>query len=87
MTSKTHPNDIIQSPAHYIDGRQFEPISVIQDWGLLQNHHLACALKYIARAGRKNDALTDVKKAIWYLQREAEKLENDARNSSPHHQP
>lgn len=32
------------------------------------------ALKYISRAGRKGDALEDLKKARWYIDREIARL-------------
>jgi hypothetical protein len=59
--------DIISKPKHYIEGRKIEPIDVIEDWEL--GFHLGNALKYISRAGRKDDVKQDIGKAIWYLQR------------------
>ena len=61
--------DIVHNPAHYTEGRRFEPIDVIEDWEL--PFHLGNALKYISRAGRKDASLTrqDISKAIWYLER------------------
>jgi hypothetical protein len=35
-------------------------------------------IKYVLRAGRKGDALEDLKKAAWYLDREIDKLETQA---------
>ncbi len=67
-------DDLINSPAHYVKGRTFEPIKVIEDWSLC--HHLACVVKYFARAGRKHSALNDLKKAEWYLNRELERYED-----------
>ena len=64
-------NKIITHPAHYIEGRVFEPIAVIEEFGLC--HHLACVVKYIARAGRKTSALNDLLKASWYLDREIQR--------------
>lgn len=61
-------NDIISRPAHYIEGRAIEPISVIEEFGLC--YHLACVVKYIARAERKTSLLNDLRKAEWYLDRE-----------------
>lgn len=61
-------HDPVNSPAHYAAGRQYEPIAVIEDWEL--GYRLGNALKYISRAGRKENALEDLKKAVWYLQRE-----------------
>jgi len=43
-----------------------EPIEVIEAWDL--PHHLACAVKYIARHPRKG-GVEDLRKAIWYIQR------------------
>ena len=63
----------INAPKHYVEGRTIEPIELIEDWSL--NHHLACALKYISRAGRKHDEAKDLKKAIWYLERRIKVLE------------
>lgn len=62
-------NDVINHPAHYIEGRKYEPIAVIEDWNL--SYHLGNALKYISRAGRKDKSAfkQDLEKAIWYLQR------------------
>jgi len=60
--------DMVNSPPHYAEGRKYEPIDVIEDWHL--NYHLATALKYISRVGRKKDAVEDIKKAVWFLNRE-----------------
>lgn len=57
------------NPPHYtrLDP---EPIEVIESWGL--SFCLGNALKYIARAGHKPGAnrATDLRKALWYLDRE-----------------
>lgn len=66
-------HDSIDRPAHYAEGRAFEPIDVIADWEL--NYHLGNTLKYVSRAGRKQNQLEDLKKARWYLSREIETLE------------
>lgn len=60
--------DSISNPSHYVEGRKYEPIDVIEDWDL--NFRLGNALKYIARAGRKGTKEQDLAKAVWYLQRE-----------------
>ena len=66
-------HDVVNSPSHYAEGREFETIDVIEDWGL--GYHLGNAVKYISRAGRKDDILQDLRKAQWYLNREIENLE------------
>ena len=60
--------DNINHPAHYTFG-SIEVIDAIE--GLLLPYHLGNALKYIARAGRKDPAKTeeDLRKAIWYINR------------------
>lgn len=61
------------NPSHYHGDRKFEPIDVIEDWGL--DYHLGNALKYIARNGRKpgEDPREGISKAIWYLERYQDK--------------
>lgn len=66
-------SDMVNRPDHYCKGRQYEPLNVISDWDL--NYRLGSALKYISRAGRKQDAAEDLKKAVFYLEREIETLE------------
>ena len=65
--------DNINHPAHYTFG-SIEVIEAIE--GLLLPYHLGNALKYIARAGRKDPAKTeeDLRKAIWYINRYIEFL-------------
>lgn len=69
--------DIVSHPKHYCDGRKIEPIKVIRDWKL--NFCLGSALKYIARAGKKdgNSATQDLKKAIQYLNFEIEAIQEE----------
>ena len=66
-------HDPVNNPSHYAEGRQYEPIAVIEDWQL--NYRLGNAVKYISRAGRKNNAIEDLRKAVWYIEREIESLE------------
>jgi hypothetical protein len=40
------------------------------------NFCLGNAIKYIWRAGLKKDAVEDLKKAVWYINREIQRLEN-----------
>ena len=66
---KTRNN--VNHPPHYNTGT-IEAIDVIDDWKL--DFELGSALKYIARAGHKEDAIQDLQKAIWYIYREIELL-------------
>lgn len=62
--------DIINNPSHY-KGNGMEAIDVIEGFGL--GFRLGNAVKYILRAGRKDNRVQDLQKAIWYIQREIEK--------------
>lgn len=66
-------HDAIHHPSHYTEGRQYEPKDVIRDWGL--NFNIGSAVKYLSRAGRKDNTLQDLKKAIEFIQFEIEALE------------
>ena len=72
-------NDIIVHPSHYTEGRKFEPKDVIRDWGL--NFNLGSAVKYISRAGRKDDILQDLKKARQFLDFEIEAIEKERKEN------
>lgn len=61
-------SDSVNHPPHYGgEDNPYEAIKVIEAWVL--GFHLGNAVKYIARAGKKGDALEDLKKARWYLDR------------------
>lgn len=66
-------NDVVNHPSHYTDGK-IEVIDFIEDKGL--NFHRGNAVKYIARAGKKDQTkeVEDLKKAVWYLNREIKRL-------------
>jgi len=66
-------NDPANHPAHYTTGK-IEVIDFIEDQGL--GFCLGNAVKYIARAGRKDPGKTveDLEKASWYLTREIKAL-------------
>lgn len=58
--------------AHYGEDTTYEAIKVILAWEL--NFCLGNTVKYICRAGKKGDTLEDLEKALWYLQREINRL-------------
>ena len=66
--------EMINHPSHYNQGK-YEAIDVIEDWKL--NFNLGNTVKYISRAGHKDDIIQDLKKSLWYLQREIDRLEKD----------
>ena len=65
--------EMVDHPSHYNMGK-YEAIDVIEDWQL--NFNLGNTIKYISRAGHKDDIVQDLKKALWYLEREIKRLEN-----------
>ena len=69
--------EAVNHPAHYGGAdNPYEAIKVIEAWQL--GFCLGNAVKYISRAGKKGDALEDLKKAAWYLQREIDNRERAA---------
>ncbi len=68
--------DNVNHPPHYGgESNQYEAIKVIEAWEL--NFCLGNAVKYISRAGKKTAfKAEDLKKAIWYLERELSNEKN-----------
>jgi hypothetical protein len=64
------PVDMVNHPPHYKSGG-IETIDFIESKGL--NYRLGNVVKYVTRADHKGDRMEDLKKALWYLQREIEK--------------
>ena len=71
--AEKNKSDEVNHPSHYTFGK-FEVIDVIEDWQL--NFHRANVIKYVARAGRKNNEIQDLKKAQYYLDREIKRIED-----------
>ena len=70
-------NEMVNHPAHYGgEDNVYEVIKVIEAWEL--DFHLGNTVKYISRAGKKGSdkELQDLKKALWYLQRKIDNIEN-----------
>ncbi len=66
--------DAVNHPDYYGGAdHPFEAIKVVEAWGLC--FHLGNVVKYISRAGKKDDELEDLKKARWYLDRKISILE------------
>jgi hypothetical protein len=62
--------EMVNHPDHY-QGNKFEVIDVIEDYDL--GFSLGNAIKYILRADNKGNRKQDLKKAIWYIQREIDR--------------
>ena len=63
----------VKHPKHY-GGKDntYEAIKVIEAWGV--GFNLGNTLKYISRAGKKDDTIQDLEKALFYLDREIQNL-------------
>ena len=70
---KEDKKEMIDHPKHYNMGK-YEAIDVIEDWNL--GFNLGNTVKYISRAGYKDDIVQDLKKALWYIEREIQRIEN-----------
>lgn len=68
--------DVVNHPSHYTDGN-IEVMDFIEDKQL--NFARGNVIKYVSRAGKKdpNKELEDLKKSMWYLNREIERLEKE----------
>ena len=66
--------DAVNHPSHYTQGK-YEVIDVIEDWNL--GFNLGNAIKYIGRAGHKDDIVQDLEKAKWYIEREIKRLKQN----------
>lgn len=62
-------NSKVNHPKHY-GGKDnpYEAIKVIEAWGV--GFNLGNTLKYISRAGKKDNIIQDLEKALFYLDRE-----------------
>ena len=71
---KKENKENVDHPDHYLKSSGHEVIEVIDAWKL--NFNLGNAIKYIARAGKKdpNKTKEDLNKAIWYIQNQINKL-------------
>lgn len=58
----------VNHPSHY-QSNGLEAIDVIEAY-FYDSFNLGNAFKYMARAGKKNDYVEDLQKAVWYLERE-----------------
>jgi len=72
-------NDPVNHPKHYVDHPSgVECIQITEHMGF----NLGNAVKYIWRCDLKKDAIEDLKKAVWYLQRKIAKREKNESKSS-----
>lgn len=69
---KPNQIDMVNHPPHYRDVvPNVECIDVVKHFSFVRGN----AIKYLWRAGAKGNTVEDLKKAIWYIQREIDDLE------------
>ncbi|MEI5668147.1 DUF3310 domain-containing protein [Bosea sp. CCNWLW174] len=67
-------SESVDHPPHYGGADDpFEAIKVVEAWSLC--FHLGNVVKYVSRSGKKGNALEDLKKARWYLDRKIANIE------------
>ena len=74
----TQKPDIVNHPPHYTSHPSGVEVIQITEH---MNFCLGNAVKYILRCDHKGNAVEDLKKAIWYLEREIKRRQNDDRSA------
>lgn len=72
-TEKTKAKEKVNHPSHYNVG--IETIDYIDSWQM--NFNTGNVIKYVTRAGYKENKLEDLFKAKWYIEREIKRVENE----------
>lgn len=77
--------EMVNHPQHYNGDSQYECIKVLKAWmsedeyrGFLRGN----AIKYICRLGKKDEAVQELKKAAWYIDKLIESFARDARKTA-----
>ena len=66
---KHNPIEQVEHPTHYQSGK-IEVIDIIDEFNL--DFSLGNVIKYVLRCGKKDDDVTELKKAMWYLKHKIE---------------
>lgn len=76
MNNQEEKKEMINNPSHY-GGKEnvYEVIKICEHYKLDEDAYLFNVIKYILRAGRKDNYIQDLKKASWYLERKIKNLE------------
>jgi hypothetical protein len=67
-------SDPVNHPSHYTSGG-VECIDAIEAAGYAEGFNRGNAIKYLWRAGKKDNEMADLRKAKWYLDREIARCE------------
>ena len=72
VIKKILDREMVNHPDHYQGNGSMEVIDIIENYDL--GFSLGNAIKYILRSNKKGSAKQDLKKAIWYINREISNL-------------
>jgi hypothetical protein len=72
LARRRGPSDAVNHPPHYTSHPSGIECIVVAEH---MNFCVGNAIKYLWRAGQKGDALEDLKKSKWYIEREISRLE------------
>lgn len=75
MTQEPHGGPVNHPPHYNAHASGVECIQIVEH----MSFNIGNAIKYLWRADEKGQALQDLKKAAWYVQREIERRERAAR--------
>ncbi|MFI6049029.1 DUF3310 domain-containing protein [Streptomyces violascens] len=66
----------MNNPSHYTDGYSngAEVIDIVE----ALPYNRGAAMKYLARAGKKENEIEDLQKALWYIKRELARMGGSA---------
>lgn len=74
VLTKKKEDSTVSTPSHYNNGKGYDVIDFCNDYSL--NFNRGSAIKYLARAGKKENEIADLKKSIDFIKREIKYLEN-----------
>lgn len=77
--SRAVEHDPVNHPRHYTSINGVECIQVVET----KSFNIGNAIKYLWRAGEKDDILQDLRKAAWYINREIGRLDDGASPETP----
>lgn len=71
LSDVTFPSDAdpVNHPSHYQSPSGLEVVDVIEAFAAT-NAHRSAAIKYLLRAGHKGALVEDLRKCIWWIERE-----------------
>lgn len=83
LLSMSNTQDMVNNPPHYTRGN-IETIDIMEAKSTpeeFKGHLKLTALKYLTRAGHKDDELQDAKKTQWYVNKWVKTIEKQIVNS------